>query len=139
MKKIVQSVVLLGVIGAGLFAAAPGAWASHGGPGKNEQSTSGFGTLKTPWTLKAALDDSLVGEEFEIKTSANTPPNEIGQVWEVQFFKNGQPFLDQEVPSTATGVRVAQMTPQLPLPLKMSVHAHNATTGEDIDGFVTLT
>jgi hypothetical protein len=144
-KRIWHSVAVLGMVSGGLLTASTGAWASHGGPGgghggggKVEQSTSGLGTLKSPWTLKAALDDALVGEEFEINTSANTPPDAIGQRWEVQYFKNGQKWLDVEQATTADGIRVGQMTPQLPLPLTMSVHAVNETTGETIDGAVTL-
>ncbi len=108
------------------------------GGGKIEKMTSGLGTLRSPWTLKAALDDALVGEEFEINTSANTPPDALGQIWEVQFFENGTKFLDQAPVTTADGIRVAQMTPQASLPLTMSVHAVNETTHETIDGSVTL-
>lgn len=147
-KRIWQSSLVVGAVGVALnVLAAPGAFASHGGPGhggggKIEASTSGTGPLGSPWTLKSALDDlngvPTVGEEFEINTSANTPPDAVGQVWHVQFSQNGVVFLDDNQATPTTGIREAKMTPRATEPLTMSVHAVNLSTNETIDGSVQL-
>jgi hypothetical protein len=140
-RHIWRTVLLAGAVGVALSAAGtPGAWASHGK--KVEASTSGVGTLNSPWTLKSALDDAngvlTVGEEFEINTSANTPPDAVGQPWTVTFAQNGQVFLTDTQSTAATGIREAKMTPRQTEPLHMSVHAVNLVTGEVIDGAVDL-
>jgi hypothetical protein len=141
-KRILYTVLLTGTVSLVLGGvAAPGAWANEGKK-KVEVSTTGKGTLGSPWTLKSALDDAngvlTVGEEFEINTSANTPPDAVGQPWTVTFAQNGVVFLDDTQNTQPTGIREAKMTPRLTEPLHMTVHAVNLVTGETIDGAVTV-
>ncbi|HKN97829.1 MAG TPA: hypothetical protein VJX10_11980 [Pseudonocardiaceae bacterium] len=126
--------------------AGPDAFASHGGgdgsgsgrPCGTATATSGQGTLGSAFTLKSMYDDDgavpgvVVGEEFEINTEA------VGQHWTVQLADNGVVFLDQDLVSTATGIKAMSMTPAQPGDQVMTAHAVNTDDGETVDGTVTL-
>ena len=98
-------------------------------------STSGTGTLGSPWTLKSQHDDDgpgpVVGEEFEIKTPA-------GHVWTVTLADNGTPFFSQDVTADATGLKAMSKTADLGIDQHMSAHAVDKATGEVVDGAVDL-
>jgi len=112
----------------------------HGGSGGGRRlgpavSTSGVGTLGSPWTLKSQHDDDgpgpVVGEEFEIGTPA-------GRVWTVVFADNGHEFFHQDVTADAAGLRAMSKTADQGIDQVMSVHAVDTVTHEVIDGSVTL-
>jgi hypothetical protein len=126
--------------------AAPSAFAqggdSGGGSGSGSGrrlgpavSTSGTGTLGSPWTLKSQHDDDgpgpVVGEEFQIKTPA-------GHVWTVTLADNGTPFFSQDVTADATGLLAMSKTADLGIDQHMSAHAVDKATGEVVDGAVDL-
>jgi hypothetical protein len=133
------------------LAAAPAAMASGGpGPGGGGNgggggggrpcgravSTSGPGSLGTPWTLKSMHDDNaagmpVVGEEFEIDTPA-------GQVWQITFADNGTVFFSGTVTAPAGGIVVNAMTADQGGTQIMSAQATDAATGETISGSVPL-
>jgi hypothetical protein len=100
------------------------------------QSTSGHGSLGTPWTLKSMYDDNaagavVIGEEFEINTPA-------GQVWTVTYSDNGTAFFSASETAVTGGVRVVEMTLYHGGTSLMAAHAVNQKTGEVIDGSVLL-
>ena len=122
--------------------AAPSAFAQGGGSGSGSGrrlgpavSTSGTGTLGSPWTLKSQHDDDgpgpVVGEEFQIKTPA-------GHVWTVTLADNGTPFFSQDVTADATGLLAMSKTADLGIDQVMSAHAVDKATGEVVDGAVDL-
>ena len=98
-------------------------------------STSGTGTLGSPWTLKSQHDDDgpgpVVGEEFQINTPA-------GHVWTVTLADNGTPFFSQDVTADATGLLAMSKTADLGIDQHMSAHAVDKATGEVVDGAVDL-
>ena len=117
-----------------------GSGGSGGGSGSGRRlgppvSTSGTGTLGSPWTLKSQHDDDgpgpVVGEEFEIKTPA-------GHVWTVTLADNGTPFFSQDVTADATGLLAMSKTADLGIDQVMSAHAVDKATGEVVDGAVDL-
>ncbi len=125
---------------------APAALASGGGGGGGDGSgggrrlgppvsTSGVGSLGSPWTLKSQHDDDgpglVAGEEFEITTPA-------GHVWAVTLADNGVPFFSQDVTADATGLKAMSKAPDQGIDQIMSVHAVDAGTHEVIDGSVDL-
>jgi len=117
-----------------------GSGGSGGGSGSGRRlgppgSTSGTGTLGSPWTLKSQHDDDgpgpVVGEEVEIKTPA-------GHVWTVTLADNGTPFFSQDVTADATGLLAMSKTADLGIDQVMSAHAVDKATGEVVDGAVDL-
>jgi hypothetical protein len=134
------------VLGVSLLTA-PAAFASdgHGGgggggkgggrPGGPAVSTSGVGSLGSPWTLKSQHDDDgpgpVVGEEFEIKTPA-------GHVWNVTFADNGVVFFHGDVTATATGLLAMAKAPDQGIDQTMSVVALDEGTQETIGGQVVV-
>jgi hypothetical protein len=117
--------------------AAPAAFAQGGGGRRlgPAVSTSGTGTLGSPWTLKSQHDDDgpgpVVGEEFQIKTPA-------GHVWTVTLADNGTPFFSRDVTADATGLLAMSKTADLGIDQHMSAHAVDKATGEVVDGAVDL-
>ena len=120
--------------------AAPSAFAQGGGSGSGRRlgpavSTSGTGTLGSPWTLKSQHDDDgpgpVVGEEFQINTPA-------GHVWTVTLADNGTPFFSQDVTADATGLLAMSKTADLGIDQVISAHAVDKATGEVVDGAVDL-
>lgn len=101
-------------------------------------STSGTGTLGTPWTMKSMHDDDgpggtlVEGEEFEINTQV------AGQLWTITFADNGTVFFTGDDVSTATGIREVHAAANQPGTQHMTVHAVNHVTGETIDGAVDV-
>jgi hypothetical protein len=118
--------------------AGPNAYASHGRPCGDPVSTTGHGTLGSPFTLKSMYDDDgtqpgvVVGEEFEINTEA------AGQQWTVQLADNGLVFFNQTLTSTAAGIKAMGQTPAQPGDQVMTAHAKNLGNGETVDGTVKL-
>jgi hypothetical protein len=99
-------------------------------------STSGTGSLGSPWTLKSMHDDNaagmpIVGEEFEINTPA-------GQTWTVTFADDGTTFFSGNEVAPAGGIVVNSSTANLAGTQTMSVTAVNPATGETISGSVAL-
>lgn len=147
-RKALSVTMLTASVAVGLsLLSAPAALAS-GGPGGGGDgghgggrrlgpavSTSGVGSLGSPWTLKSQHDDDgpglVVGEEFEIGTPA-------GHVWSVAFADNGVTFFQQTVTADAAGVRAMSKTADLGVDQVMSVHAVDLGTHEIIDGSVDL-
>jgi hypothetical protein len=98
-------------------------------------STSGTGTLGSPWTLKSQHDDDgpglVAGEEFEINTPA-------GHVWTVTLADNGTPFFSQDVTADATGLKAMSKAADTGTDQHMTAHAVDKATGEVVDGAVDL-
>jgi len=98
-------------------------------------STSGTGTLGSPWTLKSQHDDDgpglVAGEEFEINTPA-------GHVWTVTLADNGNPFFSQDVTADATGLKAMSKAADTGTDQHMTAHAVDKATGEVVDGAVDL-
>jgi hypothetical protein len=120
--------------------AAPAAFAQGGGGGGGRKlgpavSTSGTGTLGSPWTLKSQHDDDgpglVAGEEFEINTPA-------GHVWTVTLADNGKPFFSQDVTADATGLKAMSKAADTGTDQHMTAHAVDKATGEVVDGAVDL-
>jgi hypothetical protein len=120
--------------------AAPAAFAQGGGGGGGRNlgpavSTSGTGTLGSPWTLKSQHDDDgpglVAGEEFEINTPA-------GHVWTVTLADNGTPFFSQDVTADATGLKAMSKAADTGTDQHMTAHAVDKATGEVVDGAVDL-
>jgi hypothetical protein len=120
--------------------AAPAAFAQGGSGGGGRKlgpavSTSGTGTLGSPWTLKSQHDDDgpglVAGEEFEINTPA-------GHVWTVTLADNGNPFFSQDVTADATGLKAMSKAADTGTDQHMTAHAVDKATGEVVDGAVDL-
>ena len=98
-------------------------------------STSGTGTLGSPWTLKSQHDDDgpglVAGEEFQINTPA-------GHVWTVTLADNGTPFFSQDVTADATGLKAMSKAADTGTDQHMTAHAVDKATGEVVDGAVDL-
>ncbi|WP_328519735.1 hypothetical protein [Kribbella sp. NBC_00359] len=146
-KSSVGALTATAAVALGMLAA-PTAFAQGGGSGGGSGSgsgsgsrlgpavsTSGTGTLGSPWTLKSQHDDDgpgpVVGEEFEIKTPA-------GHVWTVTLADNGTSFFSQDVTADATGLKAMSKTADLGIDQHMSAHAVDKATGEVVDGAVDL-
>ena len=132
--------VALGMLAAPAAFAQGGNGGGSGGGGGGRKlgpavSTSGTGTLGSPWTLKSQHDDDgpgpVVGEEFEIKTPA-------GHVWTVTLADNGTPFFSQDVTADATGLKAMSKAADTGTDQHMTAHAVDKATGEVVDGAVDL-
>jgi len=136
IKRTWRAALVIGAVGVALNAwAAPGAEAALRPPGGFVQT--GSGTLGTPWLLKVAWSavngHQTVREQFEIQTSANTPPDGIGQPWHVVLAENGVVVLDDVRATTPTNVIEGVAAHAFAGSLHLTVHADNQVTGETID------
>jgi len=143
-KSSVAALTATAAVALGMLAA-PTAFAqggSGGGSGSGSGrrlgpavSTSGTGTLGSPWTLKSQHDDDgpglVAGEEFEINTPA-------GHVWTVTLADNGTPFFSQDVTADATGLKAMSKAADTGTDQHMTAHAVDKATGEVVDGAVDL-
>jgi len=139
-RRIVRTVLLTGALSVALGSAATQtAWASDAKP---PLGAVGVGTLGSPWKMRVALNvgngQMDVGEAFAIDTSANTPPDGVGQPWAITFAQNGHIFFNDTQITATTGVSDLKTTPRMAGPLHMTVHAVNQVTGETIDGGVAV-
>lgn len=122
-------VVAAVAIGAGVFAVAPPAFASHGGGGVRASGTCTSGS----WTLKAKLDDGRVEVEAEVDS------NVVGQHWTWVLKDNGTAFAHGTATTVAPSgsFEVRRLTADRSGADRIRLNAHNAS-GNVCAGTVVL-